>query len=340
MLNWEYARSATSMRIMADLGISHGMTMQTCLAGTAVNERDLGDPTTLITAEQELQMIRNLALHLKSVPALGVEAGLRYHFTAFGMLGFAMASSRNVRSALELALRYFNLTFAFTSFRVSETKDETIVTVDDGGLPEDIRRFIVERDCAAVVCVQRDLAPGTPSASAVHFAFTAPADMNHYQALLGIRPVFGAKASQIKLKNDLLLTPLPQANETARRAAEEQCHVQLERLRSGLGLVSRIRDRLIRESGQMPDISRIARDFCMTPRTLRRRLDVEGTSFTKIRDQVRLNLAEEMLSTTRLSIEQIATRLSYSEPSCFISAFKRWKGITPLAFRKSETLKS
>lgn len=325
---------------MADLGISHGMTMQTCLAGTGVKERDLGDPETLITAEQELQLIHNLVLHLKSVPALGIEAGLRYHFTAFGMLGFAMASSRNVRSALELALRHFNLTFAFTTFRVSETKDETVVTVDDEGLPEDIRRFIVERDCAAVICVQRDLAPDNPSATAIHFAFTAPADIKHYQALLGIRPVFGAKISHIKLKNDLMLTPLPQANETARRAAEEQCHTQLERLRSGLALSTRIRDRLIRESERMPDISRIAQDLCMTPRTLRRRLDMEGTSFTKIREHVRLSMAEEMLSTTRLSIEQIATRLSYSEPSCFINAFKRWKGITPLAFRKSGTFGS
>lgn len=334
MLNWEYARSITSMRILADLGGSHGMTMQACLAGTGVKERDLGDPTALISAEQELQMIRNLVTHLKSVPALGIEAGLRYHFTAFGMLGFAMASSKTLRGALELALRYFNLTFAFTTFHASETKDETIITVDDGGLPDDIRRFIVERDCAGAVCAQRDLIPDTPLMMAFHFAFTAPGDINRYQSLLGFRPVFGAKVTQIKFKNDELLTPLPLANETARGAAEEQCRVQLERLRSGLGLAARIRDQLIRESEQMPDISRIAQDLCMTPRTLRRRLDLEGTSFTKIRDDVRLTLAEEMLSTTRLSIEQIATRLSYSEPTCFINAFKRWKGVTPLAFRK------
>ena len=334
-MNWDYARSITSIRMMAELGVSHGMTMQACLAGTGVKERELHDPTALITAEQELQLIRNLVAQLKSVPALGIEAGLRYHFTAFGMLGFAMASSPNVRGALELALRYFDLTFAFTTFRTSETADETIVTIDDDGLPEDVRRFIVERDCAALVCVQRDLAPHNPSATAVYFAFTAPTDINRYQSMLGIRPVFGAKVSHVKLKNDLLLTPLPQANETARRAAEEQCLIQLERLRSGLGLASRIRDRLIRESQQMPDISRVAQDLCMTPRTLRRRLDMEGTSFTKIRDAVRLTLAEELLSTTRLSIEQIAIHLSYSEPTCFINAFKRWKGITPLAFRKS-----
>lgn len=61
----------------------------------------------------------------------------------------------------------------------------------------------------------------------------------------------------------------------------------------------------------------------MPPRTLRRRLDMEGTSFTKIRDEVRLTLAEDMLSTTRLSVEHIATHLSYAEPTCFINAFKR-----------------
>ncbi|WP_139201609.1 hypothetical protein [Gemmobacter aquatilis] len=77
------------------------------------------------------------------------------------------------------------------------------------------------------------------------------------------------------LRNDLLLTPLPQHNETACCAAEEQCRIELDRLRTGLTMSSRIRDRLIRECDRMPGIGAVAQDLAMTPRTLRRRLDLE-----------------------------------------------------------------
>jgi len=36
----------------------------------------------------------------------------------------------------------------------------------------------------------------------------------------------------------------------------------------------------------------------------------------------------------KIAIEQVAQRLSYSEPICFINAFKRWTGTTPLAYRR------
>jgi hypothetical protein len=47
--------------------------------------------------------------------------GTRYHFTTFGPLGMALMSSASIREALDLALTYFTLTFAFTRFDVSDT---------------------------------------------------------------------------------------------------------------------------------------------------------------------------------------------------------------------------
>lgn len=328
-------RGVASMRIMAELGAAHGLSLRACLAGTGVYERDLEDASALVAPEQELKMVRNLVGALGRVPALGVEAGLRYHFTAFGMLGLAMAASATALGALEIALRYFNLTFAFTDFLVDRDETETTITIDDGSLPPDLRRFVVERDVGALVRIQRDLCPHLPLLRGIAFAFPAPADEARYAALLGLRPQFGAPRSVIRLCNDGLMQPLPQANAIARQAAEEQCRVLLERRRMRSGLALRIRERLLRESARMPDMESIARDLCMTPRTLRRRLGDEGTTFSAIRDAVRLALAEELLSMTELSIGEIAGRLGYADSTCFTNAFKGWKdGMTPLAWRR------
>ncbi|RIK85701.1 MAG: AraC family transcriptional regulator [Hyphomicrobiales bacterium] len=328
-------RGVTSMRVLAELGMAHGLTMRACLAGTGVRERDLEDPAALVAPEQELMLIRNLVGHLKAVPALGVEAGLRYHFTAFGMLGLAMAASADAGSALEIALRYFNLTFAFTDFLATRTRDETLVTVDDTAVPPDLRRFVVERDIATVVRVQRDLCPHLPVLRGIAFSFPPPADEERHAALLGLRPQFGAARSLIRLDNAGLRQPLPQANAIARRAAEDQCRQLLERRRTRSGLALRIRERLLRETAAMPDMPAVAAELCMTPRTLRRRLAGEGTTFSAIRDEVRRALAEELLSMTDLSIAEIAGRLGYADPTCFTNAFKGWKnGMTPLAWRR------
>ncbi len=335
MASRDWERGVASMRIMTELGMAHGLSARACLAGTGVTERDLGDAAALVAPEQELKLIRNLVGALGNVPALGLEAGLRYHFTAFGMLGLAMAASATALDALEIALRYFNLTFAFTDFLIDQNDHETTIIIESVSVPPDLRRFVVERDVAGVIQVQRDLVPRFPVLRGVAFAFPPPAHEAHYEALLGLRPQFGHPRSVIRLCNTGLSQPLPQANAIARQAAEEQCRQLLERrhLRSGLAL--RIRERLLRESALMPDMAMIAADLCMTPRTLRRRLQGESTTFSAIRDEVRRALAEELLSMTELSIGEIAGRLGYADPTCFTNAFKGWTGgTTPLAWRR------
>ena len=69
----------------------------------------------------------------------------------------------------------------------------------------------------------------------------------------------------------------------------------------------------------------LSAELGMAPRTLRRHLAAEGTSFRKLVDGVRQALAEEMLA-HRMTVDEIAERLGYSEASSFVHAFKRWKG--------------
>lgn len=334
-MEWDFERSIVSMRLMTELGGDHGLTVGCCLAGTGLQERDLNDAAMLVSAKQELRLIRNLIGHLAHVPGLGIEAGKRYHFTAFGALGFALASSPNSLSALDLALRYFDLTFAFTQFHVSSEGDETHITIDDSNLPEDVRAFVVERDTAALITVQRDLFSLRPGLRAAFFKRGAPADLDAYEAFYGVRPVFGAADNKAVMSTSELLRALPQGNQFTLMAAEEQCRSLLDRHRQRAGLSGKVRGMLAQNATRMPDMKAVSETLFLTPRTLRRRLMEEGTTFLKLRDEVRLALAEEFLGKFALSIEQIAERLSYAEPTCFINAFKRWKGSTPLAYRKS-----
>lgn len=81
MFEWDFVRSVTSMRLMAELAADHGMALSASLVGTGVTQKDLDDPSVIVTAQQELRMVRNLVEHLDHVPALGMLVGSRYHFT-------------------------------------------------------------------------------------------------------------------------------------------------------------------------------------------------------------------------------------------------------------------
>lgn len=71
----------------------------------------------------------------------------------------------------------------------------------------------------------------------------------------------------------------------------------------------------------------------LSERTLRRRLDEHGTSYKQLLDELRKELARYYVGRTDQSLEQVAARLGFTEPSTFYRAFKRWEGTTPAAYR-------
>ena len=70
------------------------------------------------------------------------------------------------------------------------------------------------------------------------------------------------------------------------------------------------------------------------PRTLQRRLQAESTSFEKIKDDVRRELAESLLSQPNVSLSQIASLLDYADSSAFSRSCRRWFGEAPSLVRK------
>jgi AraC-like DNA-binding protein len=80
----------------------------------------------------------------------------------------------------------------------------------------------------------------------------------------------------------------------------------------------------------------VARFYAMHRRTLTRRLGAEGTAFRQIADEVRFEIACQLLAEESLSLGQIAAALKFSEPSAFTRAFRRWSGVTPTGWRTSD----
>ena len=81
-------------------------------------------------------------------------------------------------------------------------------------------------------------------------------------------------------------------------------------------------------------MSRKEKKLHTTSRTLRRRLHLEGTSYQDLLAEVRCNLAKEYLRGTRMTTEDIAETLGFSDAANFRHAFRRWTGRNPSEFRR------
>ena len=88
-------------------------------------------------------------------------------------------------------------------------------------------------------------------------------------------------------------------------------------------------------SGEPPsNTADLARQFAISPATLKRRLAAEGTSLAQLKQTARLELARMLLADPRLSIAEVARRTHFSDVGAFRRAFRQWTGQSPSAWRR------
>src|SRR5438093_1102359 len=163
----------------------------------------------------------------------------------------------------------------------------------------------------------------------VELRLPAPRRPERFEAAYGVPPRFGAERTVIAFDARLLDRPLPRAAPLTAQLCTEQCRELLERRQLRRGVSGRVRDELLRDPRAMPGQEEVAAALHVSVRTLRRQLAEEGTSFREVVERLREVLAEELLATGRLTVEQVAERVGYADASSFVHAFTRWKGVAP-----------
>ena len=98
--------------------------------------------------------------------------------------------------------------------------------------------------------------------------------------------------------------------------------------------VSRAIAELIKDGN--PSLTRTAKKLGMSPRTLQRQLKTRHVEFKTLVNDTRRHFAQSYLRDRKTSLTEIAFLLGYSEASAFNRAFKRWTGLTPLAYRRKD----
>jgi len=168
---------------------------------------------------------------------------------------------------------------------------------------------------------------------AVSFPYARPAHADDYALVYTEHSSFDAAVLCARFQANLLDLPI-RRDEAALESFLEGAPGKISMLyRRDREMVFRVRD-LVRDA--LPDnlsLEAVSARLHMSPRTLARRLEEEGSSFRAIKDATRRDIAFARLTKTRQPIARLAAELGYADPSAFYRAFVAWSGVSPEHFR-------
>jgi AraC-like DNA-binding protein len=166
----------------------------------------------------------------------------------------------------------------------------------------------------------------------VLFSHARPVDIQPYRRFFRTRLRFDAWETALVFPAKWLQHPLPGADHQLRRILEATIEA-IEANGDG-DVVSQVR-RVLRSlvlTGR-GSVQQVADAFSLHRRTLNRRLRAQSTTLNALADEMRFELARQLLEDTGLTIIEIATALDYADRSAFTRAFRRWSGTTPAEWR-------
>ena len=339
MSYWNFARSPVSVRLLLDFGRARGIEAAALLRGTRLDPAQLADPEMTVSASQELTVAGNLLRQMGDEPGVGLQLGLSYHLSAYGILGYGLMSSATGADALALARGFLPLTYAFVSIahrRIGDFDELIFAPPDD--LDPALQGFVVERAMGATSRLLRDVLGSSFELAGFGLCSAAPLGRQQVRhvhlRVLGAAIQYHAPANALSFAHEHLTQPLPQANAVTAAMCERMCAELLARRRTRLGTVAFVREHLATlPSGRAPELADMAKLLNTSERTLKRRLHQEGTSFRSISNAVRHTKAEQLIGEGRMTMTEIAAELGFSDLSSFSQAFKRWSGVAPTASR-------
>ena len=267
-------------------------------------------------------------------PHFGLHAAAQLVPGLLHLLGHLAGSERTAGEAYAVAARYLRVLHEGITIALDRDGDNVscrLVTAEALHLPPIATEFFL----ANWVCYGRKII-GDVDIELTEVRFTHPArtQIDEYRRAFQSRVVFGAERNELIFPAWNLELPMANADPVLAAVLAEKIERLLAQFSDQPSLGSRVREWLIAQlQGGSPQIDALAAHLHMSERTLRRRLREEGTTFKRILDEVRRELAIGYVQERLLSTGEIAFLLRYSEPSAFQRAFKRWTKLTPSEYR-------
>lgn len=169
----------------------------------------------------------------------------------------------------------------------------------------------------------------------VDFRCAEPLQGADYRLFFGAPVQFEQRVSLLAFDGTVLKLPIVRSDQALKQFLRGAPANILVRYRYDAGLAAGVRKRLRQTPpSSWSGFADLAAKMRMSSSTLRHRLHAEGQSYAEIKDEIRRDLAIDMLLRGDRGVGEIAALLGFSEPSAFHRAFRKWTSKSPAAFRR------
>jgi len=258
-----------------------------------------------------------------------------HHFLTGHVLFSVMMNCATVGEAMEKYFRYHSL-MADAVLPEMEPEDD-LVHISLKTLHSHIKlhRHHAEYILSMITSVLRQLTEKKISIIEVRFGHSQPEDISEHQRIFQSPLIFGEAGNSLVFKGDCLELPVLMANPELLETLEQYVQKLLNRLYPQDIWVNKVKKRIgkILLRNEKPRVEAIARKLALSTRNLQNKLKEEGTSYQKLLDKVRKELALDYLKNSDMALYDIAFLLGFSDQSAFNHAFRRWTGSYPMEYR-------
>lgn len=318
---------------LVDLCARFGVSQAALLAGTGVTDAQLTDPESRVPSETMYALVKR-ALVLTKQPGLGFYFGLKLKISTHGLVGFAAMTSATLGEAIDIAARFWQLRGTHLALSHYVEGEHAVIELTEMTALDDIRVFVIESMFSGLASMGQTLV-GRSVSGYVEVAYPEPSHFQGFAHMLPGPVLFRRPQSRMLFPKALLDAPLQMADALASRHAVEACERELATLGERSSVLASVRRQMLARRRGFPSLTELADVRGVSPRTLKRQLAAHGTSFQVLLDELRRDRALRLLE-DELPIERIAEQLGYADPSNFNRAFRRWMGVGPSEWRKSE----
>lgn len=319
-------------RQLAGFAVSRGADMASLLARAGIDPAQLDDYDNRVDFARYAALMREAKAQTGD-PALALRFGEAVNLADISILGLICHAAPTMLDAFRQMNRYGQLvvdaapagqTDRFTLERARGALWLVDNRIMPPGFPE-----LAETTFALMICGTRPFGD-TPFVHEVWLAHPDPGYRADYEAVFQAPVRFSAGWNAMRIDEAWLSHPIAvqprfvfgvltaHADAVAARLADSaSVRAQVEAL---------IAPRL--HTGEA-SAAQTARAMGVSRQTLHRRLRAEGCSFAQVLDGLRSRTAAEYLAGRKVSVNETAYLLGYSEPSAFSRAHKRWTGRSP-----------
>lgn len=330
--------AAGSARALMELAVSKGAGQKVLAERSGIDPAELQDPDNRIPFAKYVALMR-AGKELCRDPALALHYGEAFDFAELSIVGLIGRASETMADGFAQFNRYARLVLddGLGIDRLVLTRSAgQLWVVDTRQYPHDFPEF-TETSFARMVCTSRRWFGEARFIKAVHFTHPAPAYRAEYDRVFQLPVVFESDKNAL-LTDDAWLT---HRNPHASRyvfgilsAHAEELLKRLERSKSTRGRVESLLMPIL-HTGKA-DMVTVANKLGVSRQTLFRKLKMEGVTFEKVLDELRHTMALHYLSGKKVSVNETAYLVGFSEPAAFSRAFKRWTGHSPRTIARRE----